>query len=313
MAYIPNEWVLTRLPIAPTTRDILFYYCARADNESGETTVSVERVHQDLKIRKDHVDEHDRKLVREGFISIAKNENGGRIVRMQGAWTPQSDRRAKVGQVVVLETASQVLGEKQAPPPQNLGSPLSASPSFGNPSPKLGESSQNLGEVTQNLGKSSQNLGAHIGTTSSLTSSLTNHGADAPNPAQVIWTEGVKLLTATGATERSARSFLGGLVKKHSAETVNAALASAAVRGAADPKAYLVKVLENASKGGKGSDYGEELDRRARRALALFRTDWRAKFHELNARRRKVGAGIPDGRPEDGDREGPDAGVYAPA
>jgi hypothetical protein len=155
--------VLGRIKIAPKTRDLLFYYYARADQETGQTTVSAQRASQDLGIRKDHVDEYDRKLVRDGFIAITKSESGGRIIQMRAPWRPRSERNGHPAQHAEKKAASQVLGKTGLEPklaPQNLGNPLDGSPKFG-------QSPQVLEEPPQNLGEPPQNLGAHIGTTSS--------------------------------------------------------------------------------------------------------------------------------------------------
>lgn len=159
MAYIPDPWVIKRLEIALSAQQVLFYYCARANQDTGETIVSVERTSQDLGIRKDHINEHDRKLVREGYIRIAVADNGGRMVQMLAPWLPRGER----GQRVEKADTSQNLGEltqNLGGNAQDLGSPL-------NSSPKLGEIPQNLGKSAQNLGNFTQDLGAHIGITSS--------------------------------------------------------------------------------------------------------------------------------------------------
>jgi hypothetical protein len=162
MAYIPDEWVLKRLPIAQSAQQILFYYCARADQDTGETIVSAEKTSQDLGTRKDHVNEHDRKLVRLGFIAITANEHGGRIVRMLSPWKPRAERSGNGAQRVEKKAASQDLGKQPQAITQDLGSPLDSSPRFGEIPQDLGNATQTLGEVTQDLGKSTQDLGAHI-------------------------------------------------------------------------------------------------------------------------------------------------------
>lgn len=151
--------------MSPTTRDLLIYYCMRANQVNGQTNVSAQRASQDLDIRKDHVDEHDRKLARMGLIEIQKDENGGRIVQLCAPWQSSEHRKRKPLQIVEKPASSQDLGESTqdlGSDSQNLGSPLNESPKFGGITQDLGGPSQNLGEVTQNLGKSSQNLGAHI-------------------------------------------------------------------------------------------------------------------------------------------------------
>src|SRR5262245_47594592 len=158
MAYIPDELVMGSLNIAPSAARVLFYYCGRANQDTGETSVSAQRVSQDLGIRKDHVDEQDRKLVREGLIEIVKDD-AGRLVRLLSPWRSRAERGGRSTQSLVKKVASQVLGESADMNTQNLGSSLDSSPN-------LGELPQVLGESPQNLGKSPQILGAHIGITS---------------------------------------------------------------------------------------------------------------------------------------------------
>jgi hypothetical protein len=150
------------LGIAPSAVRLLFYYCGRANQDTGETNVSPQRASQDLGIRKDHVDEHDRKLVREALILILKDENGGRIVRLLPPWCPRAERNGYPAQMPTKKTTSQDLGDTADTSTQNLGSPLDGSPKLGQIPQNLGESPQVLGEVTQNLGESPQNLGGHI-------------------------------------------------------------------------------------------------------------------------------------------------------
>jgi hypothetical protein len=165
VAYIPDEWVIKRVDVPPSGRDVLFYYCARANQDTGETNVSPQKVSQDLGIRKDHVDEHDRKLSRLGLITISNDEYGGRIVILNAPWKPRAERQQRTEKKV----GSQVLGKKLKlikADSQNLGSPVVTPPN-------LGESAQNLGTdlkdfpelgkpLPQNLGENPQNLGLHI-------------------------------------------------------------------------------------------------------------------------------------------------------
>jgi hypothetical protein len=173
MAYIPDEWVMRRLNIAQSAQQILFYYCGRADGDSGETNVSPERTSQDLGIRKDHVNEHDRKLSREGFIMISTNEHGSRIVRLLSPWQPRNERNGQHGQRTEKKRASQDLGKHDSVITQDLGSALDGHPN-------LGEVTQSLGESTQVLGKIAQDLGAHIRTNQTINQTNNQHGADAP-------------------------------------------------------------------------------------------------------------------------------------
>jgi hypothetical protein len=181
MAYVPDEWLQVKWKLSPTSHWLLLYYCSRADQDEGTTTVSVERTAKDLSIRKDHVNEADRRLVRHGFISLDFNEEGGRVITLRHPWQSRTDRK----QPRVNKTTSQVLGENLEHPEaatQNLGSPLNSHPSFGEITQNLGESTQNLGDFTLNLGKSTQNLGAHI-RNNQLINQLIEPEEEAPPPA----------------------------------------------------------------------------------------------------------------------------------
>lgn len=141
--------------MALSTMRLLFYYCGRADQDSGETNVSSQRASQDLGIRKDHVDEHDRKLIRERFIRITKDENGGRVVYLLSPWQPRAKRNGYPAQKIDKKVTSQDLGRVKEAASQVQGSPLDESPN-------LGQIPQNLGKSPQVLGEIPQNLGAHI-------------------------------------------------------------------------------------------------------------------------------------------------------
>jgi hypothetical protein len=182
---------MKRLDVALSAQQVLFYYCARADQDTGETNVSVEKTSQDLGIRKDHVSEHDRKLVREGLITVSIGEFGGRIVRLLAPWRPRAERNGQPAQRAEKQTASQDLGKRKRATTQNLGSPLNAV------TQNLGESTQNLGspldetqadypklgEVTQNLGEPTQNLGLHIRNNQPMEPAQIHSGAIAPEVA----------------------------------------------------------------------------------------------------------------------------------
>jgi hypothetical protein len=133
-----------------------------------------------LGVRKDHIDEHDRKLVREAFIRIVKDENGGRVVCLLAPWQPRAQRNGQPAQNPAKKTTSQDLGKAVGAQSQNLGSPLDSPsgtgestqnagadlkgfPNVGKPLPQnLGKSPQVLGKSPQVLGKSPQVLGSHI-------------------------------------------------------------------------------------------------------------------------------------------------------
>lgn len=65
-----------------------------------------------------------------------------------------------------------------------------------------------------------------------------------------IWTDGVELLTRSGQKETAARSYLGRLIKDHSRERVAEAIAICQAANAADPKAYMIGVLQERATAG---------------------------------------------------------------
>lgn len=93
-------------------------------------------------------------------------------------------------------------------------------------------------------------------------------GADAPiDPAEVIFGRGVPLLTASGVTEKNARSMLGMLRKTHDDEDVIAALQACVDSKAMEPVAYLQGVLRAAKAAPK-----------PRTSRADERASWMASF-----------------------------------
>lgn len=81
-------------------------------------------------------------------------------------------------------------------------------------------------------------------------SSVSNDtAADAPiDPAKVAFDAGVKVLTAAGKSEASARSIVGKWRGKHGAEAVIAALGRAQREGAVDPVAFCEGVFRQSEK-----------------------------------------------------------------
>lgn len=267
MAYIPDEWVIKRLDIAQSAQQILFYYCARADNDTGKTNVSAQRVSQDLGIRKDHIDEHDRKLVREGFVTITKDENGGRTVRLLSPWQPRAERNGHLTQKVEKKTVSQDLGKPEQPVTQDLGSPL-------NDSPNLGEFTQDLGKATQDLGKTPQDLGLHI------RNNQPNNQTMEPERRSLTPFEEFKRLFPEQASIH-AETVIGA------AGVENLPMWRATLE-AWKVNRYSVRnlagIIENYQKRAEkvlqqgGSSYDQERQRRARRFLERTRTDLAAKY-----------------------------------
>lgn len=93
-------------------------------------------------------------------------------------------------------------------------------------------------------------------------------GAVAPvEPAEIIFGRGVPLLTASGVSEKNARSMLGMLRKTHGDEDVIAALQACVDTRAMEPVAYLQGVLRAA----KGAP-------RPRTSRADERASWMASF-----------------------------------
>lgn len=100
------------------------------------------------------------------------------------------------------------------------------------------------------------------------TSDTVVSGAEAPvEPAEIIFGRGVPLLTATGVSEKNARSMLGMLRKTHGDEDVIAALQACVDSRAMEPVAYLQGVLRAA----KGVT-------RPRTTRADERANWMASF-----------------------------------
>lgn len=95
-------------------------------------------------------------------------------------------------------------------------------------------------------------------------------GAEAPiDPAEVIFGRGVPLLTASGVSEKNARSMLGMLRKTHADEDVIAALQACVDSKVMEPVAYLQGVLRAAKHAPK-----------PRTSRADERASWMASFWE---------------------------------
>ncbi|NLZ11646.1 MAG: YdaU family protein [Alcaligenaceae bacterium] len=93
-------------------------------------------------------------------------------------------------------------------------------------------------------------------------------GAQAPvEPVEVIFGRGVPLLTASGVSEKNARSMLGMLRKTHGDENVIAALQACVDSNAMEPVAYLQGVLRAAKAAPK-----------PRTSRADERASWMASF-----------------------------------
>lgn len=74
-------------------------------------------------------------------------------------------------------------------------------------------------------------------------SSRRDAGASQESSKDFIWRVGVQLLRGAGENEKSARSFIGGLCKKHGDEPVREAVGRAAAVAPAEPKAWLTAAL----------------------------------------------------------------------
>lgn len=80
----------------------------------------------------------------------------------------------------------------------------------------------------------------------SVSDSVTNvTGGKTPS---TIWDLGVPLLTRGGMKEPEARSLLGKMAKDHSRTALAEAIAKTSAVNPPDPKAYLVKVLQDIAK-----------------------------------------------------------------
>lgn len=76
-----------------------------------------------------------------------------------------------------------------------------------------------------------------------------SNGASAPvDPAKVAFDAGVRVLTAAGKSEATARAIIGRWRNKHGAEAVIAALGKAQREGAVDPVAYCEGVFKQSTK-----------------------------------------------------------------
>jgi len=72
----------------------------------------------------------------------------------------------------------------------------------------------------------------------------------APYHPDVIWNFGREMLEASGLNEPSARALLGKLSKHHGKENLAKAIAATMSANPADPRAYLLKVLQNEQSAG---------------------------------------------------------------
>lgn len=72
------------------------------------------------------------------------------------------------------------------------------------------------------------------------------NGAKPPdeNPEAAIWNSGKSLLSRSGLDVRQAGAFLGKLVKDHGKDAVATAVSVTLANNAADPKTYLIAVLQ---------------------------------------------------------------------
>jgi len=82
-------------------------------------------------------------------------------------------------------------------------------------------------------------------------------GAEAPpkTPKEVVWSEGVPLLTAAGMSEIAARDFLGGLCKNGRISIVADAVQDCARERPLGPKAWLTKTVNLRAAGGQRADF----------------------------------------------------------
>lgn len=65
------------------------------------------------------------------------------------------------------------------------------------------------------------------------------------DPIKALWDRGLRLLTTAGATEKQARSNIGGWRKKYGDASVSAAFSRAEEARPSDPVAYIVRLLAN--------------------------------------------------------------------
>lgn len=104
---------------------------------------------------------------------------------------------------------------------------------------------------------------SHFNLNSNLNSNLKNGGvsplvvaAEAAAETDDLWTKGVKLLTAQGSPERSARSLLGRLAKQYTEPELAAAIDATLAENPIEPTSFLIGVLKKRSKDKAGMYVG---------------------------------------------------------
>lgn len=105
-----------------------------------------------------------------------------------------------------------------------------------------------------------------------------------------IWKLAVGKLMTVGMEEQAARSFIGAQCKGYGKKTVADAITTMLAQEPADPKGYLVKVLQNGASNGAGTQNNE-----FRRTTAAERNNEQLKRNRAVVERlRREGGGDPD-------------------
>lgn len=100
------------------------------------------------------------------------------------------------------------------------------------------------------IGMASQNASQNDGQSQSHTNSVTNvTGGEPPTDRDLMFSNGVPLLTAAGVAEKNARSMLAGLAKAHGDAAVVQALNDCASAKPVQPVSWLQSVLRTTSPG----------------------------------------------------------------
>ncbi len=74
-----------------------------------------------------------------------------------------------------------------------------------------------------------------------------NHHASKTD-APTVWDIGISLLARAGLEEKSARSFIGRLIKTHGEPSVSTVLAQCSIKRPADPRGWITKALQASAK-----------------------------------------------------------------
>lgn len=298
VAYIPDEAIdeMSKLTAGAWR---LYCFLARCRNQStGKCCPSVNLTMESIGINRGTVYTLRKELQTKSWATF----NGNSVTDLFGFKSPKNQTKAESEKSDSPKIQTAIEDNKELRPnPSMAESEKSDSPNIQTSNAESKELTKSP-KIQTNLDQSeksdflSENSDCHIGRTSKENQQIKIQGANAPivadNPPDtktVIWRKGVSLLREGGVPESSARTLLGKLAKDYGDEPLARAIETVEGANPANPKAYLIKVLQNIQKGVKGSEYAEERDRRARRDLARFRTDWKAKWRSQHGGGAKMG------------------------